>query len=91
LAADVNQDGEVDSTDITLLKRYILRKIDKFPVVGKSSFDYQAAVQYHPAPNSYLTPCSQPGKVVKETYSSINGTKSLNVYLPYGYDSKKKI
>ena len=28
---DVNGDDEVDSTDLTLLKRYVLRKIDDFP------------------------------------------------------------
>jgi len=95
LAADVNKDGSIDSTDLTLLKRYILRKIDKFPgdedtEPDKPKFNYDAAVQYHAAPNSYLTQCSQPGTIVKETYTGINGTKSLNVYLPYGYDSKKK-
>jgi GH35 family endo-1,4-beta-xylanase/enterochelin esterase-like enzyme len=95
LAADVNKDGSVDSTDLTLLKRYILKKIDKFPgdeitEPDTPRFNYNAALQYQPAPNSYLNQCSQPGKVVKETYTGINGNKSLNVYLPYGYDSKKK-
>jgi hypothetical protein len=32
IAADVNGDGDVNSTDITLLNRYILRKTNKFPV-----------------------------------------------------------
>lgn len=30
--ADLDGDGNINSTDCTLLKRYILRKIDKFPV-----------------------------------------------------------
>ncbi|ODM25233.1 glycoside hydrolase [Clostridium sp. Bc-iso-3] len=99
LAADVDRNGKVTSTDLMLIKRYILKIISKFPgeetpepepEPQKPPFNYEAAVQYRPAPNSYLTACSKPGKVVKETYSSINGTKSLNVYLPYGYDSSKK-
>ncbi|HPD01471.1 MAG TPA: CAP-associated domain-containing protein, partial [Acetivibrio sp.] len=32
--ADLNGDGEVNSTDFTLLKRYLLRKIKEFPVNG---------------------------------------------------------
>jgi len=31
LRADVNSDGEVNSTDYAYLKRYILRIIDAFP------------------------------------------------------------
>ena len=31
LKGDVNFDNEVNSTDLTLLKRFILRKIDEFP------------------------------------------------------------
>ena len=99
-AADVNRDGSVDSMDVTLVKRYVLRKIDKFPVdenndpgnndPEKPPFNYDAALQYRPAPNSYLNQCPQPGRIVKETYTGINGTKSLNVYLPYGYDPSKK-
>jgi len=30
-AADVNADGKVNSTDYTVLKRYLLRSIDKLP------------------------------------------------------------
>jgi hypothetical protein len=32
LAADVNNDGEVDSTDLTILKRFVLRKIGELPL-----------------------------------------------------------
>ena len=32
LIGDLNGDGEINSTDYSLLKRYILRKIDTFPV-----------------------------------------------------------
>lgn len=105
LAADINQDGQVDSNDAALLSRYILKIIDKFPVEEqtepnptepdpvdpvKPSFNYDPALQYKEAPHSYLTQCSQSGRVIKESYNSINGYKSLNVYLPHGYSENKK-
>ncbi|HOM02800.1 MAG TPA: endo-1,4-beta-xylanase, partial [Acetivibrio sp.] len=98
LAADVDQNGKVNSTDISILSRYLLRMIDKLPYKEgsqqpeqpKSSFNYDAALQYRAAPDYYLNTCSKAGRIVKETYTGINGTKSLNVYLPYGYDSSKK-
>jgi len=31
-AADLNGDGKVNSTDYNILKRYLLKYIDKFPV-----------------------------------------------------------
>ena len=58
-----------------------------------NTFDYDPAVQYHEPnrPNeNYLDPISEAGKITKETYSGIRGTKSLNVYTPYGYDPSKK-
>jgi len=51
---------------------------------------YDAMMQYTDAPSSYLNPCPQQGKIVKEYYNGINGSNSLNVYLPYGYDKNKK-
>ncbi|WP_265443630.1 endo-1,4-beta-xylanase [Acetivibrio straminisolvens] len=98
LAADVDQNGKVNSTDITILSRYLLKMIDKLPYKevsqqpdeNKTPFNYDAALQYRAAPDNYLNTCSQAGRIVKETYTGINGTKSLNVYLPYGYDSNKK-
>ena len=98
LAADVDQSGTVDADDVKYLKEFVLGKIGEFPVAEKPeppepekpAFNYEAAVQYKAAPDHYLSPCTQSGKVVKETYNSINGVKSLNVYLPYGYDSSKK-
>ncbi|MDQ2087432.1 glycosyl hydrolase family 18 protein [Herbivorax sp. ANBcel31] len=36
LYGDINGDGVVDSTDLTLLKRYILNIIDSFPFAGAS-------------------------------------------------------
>ena len=31
LPGDLNGDGDINSTDLTLLKRYVLQKIDDFP------------------------------------------------------------
>ena len=55
-----------------------------------SSYNYQGNMQFKEAPSYYFNSCSQQGKVVKESYNGINGYNSLNVYLPYGYDSNKK-
>lgn len=99
LAADVDGSGVVDSYDVLYMLQYVLGDISKFPIVENPEdpddpedppFNYEAALQYRPAPDSYLTQSPQPGKVVKETYTGINGTKSLNVYIPYGYDSSKE-
>ena len=94
LAADVDGNGNIDSYDILYIYKFILGEITQFPIVEdpvdpedpeQPPFNYNPAVQYRPAPDYYLTQCSQPGRIVKETYNGINGTKSLNVYLPYGY------
>ena len=55
-----------------------------------SNYNYQSNMQFKEAPSYYFNSCSQQGKVVKESYNGINGYNSLNVYLPYGYDSNKK-
>ena len=55
----------------------------------KSNFNYNANLSYR-ANDQYLNQCSQAGKIVKESYNGINGNKSLNVYLPYGYDENKQ-
>jgi enterochelin esterase-like enzyme len=55
-----------------------------------SNYNYQQYMQFKEAPSYYFNSCSQAGKVVKESYNGINGYNSLNVYLPYGYDSSKK-
>ncbi len=56
----------------------------------KSNFNYNANLQYRANDNYLKSACPQSGKVIKESYSGINGNKSLNVYLPYGYDDTKK-
>jgi len=96
-AADVDQSGVYEVADLILIQNFILRRIDKFPVAEKvepdepeDNFVYDANLSYRAAPNDYLNNCSQAGKIINETYTGINGTKKLNVYLPYGYDSNKK-
>lgn len=92
---DVDRNGEAVIADVVLIQEYILGKIREFPVAEppepeKTPFDYNANLQYKAAPDYYLNPGSKAGTVVNETYTGINGTKKLNVYLPYGYDESKK-
>ena len=98
-AADVDNSGKNEINDIVLIYNCILGKITEFPdnapaptepEVLPSDFNYNAALSYHEAPSEYLTPCSQAGEVITETYNGINGTNKLNVYLPYGYDKNKQ-
>ncbi len=98
--ADVNGDGMFNAQDVVLFMSYLYDGSVEFkepPVIeppvddSKDDFEYDPALSYSAAPNDYFKePCKQQGKVVKETYSSINGQKTLNVYLPYGYDESQK-
>ncbi len=93
--ADVDQSGEYEINDLVLLEEYVIGKINEFPVYTppepeKVPFNYNSSVSFKTAPNDYLNPVSTGSKIVKETYTGINGQKSLNVYLPAGYDSSKK-
>jgi len=56
----------------------------------KSSFNYDPAIKFREAPNGYLNPCQKAGRIVKESYNSINGRNNLLVYLPYGYTDSQK-
>lgn len=94
---DVDRNGEAVISDVVLLQEYLLGKISEFPneeppepEPPKSDFNYGENLQYKAAPDYYLNAGSKAGKVVNETYTGINGTKKLNVYLPYGYDESKK-
>ena len=100
--ADIDGDGTVTVTDLISLTKYI-HNIEKFPEVvkptepptepPKSNFKYESSVSYH-EPNrpgeNYLDPIPEAGKITKETYNGIRGSKQLNVYTPYGYDPSKK-
>ena len=94
-AADVDNSGKFELSDAELIQDFVLGKIIAFPdntppEPEKPKFNYQENMQAVDAPAEYLKPCSQAGTVTKETYNGIRGTKSLNVYTPYGYDPSKK-
>ncbi len=103
--ADVDGNGKAEVIDLIAMNKYVLTIIKDFPNGGKaeqpteevteaeapkSNFNYNANLQYHEPNGDYLAPCSQAGTITKETYNGIRGTKSLNVYTPYGYDPSKK-
>ena len=92
--ADVDQSTEFEINDLVLLQNFVKGKEIEFPDNSpeppKSSFNYNANLQVKDAPANYLDTCSQAGKITKETYNGIRGTKSLNVYTPYNYDPSKK-
>ncbi len=92
---DVDRNGETAVSDLVLIQEYILGMMKEFPAAEipepeKPAFNYNANLQYKAAPDYYLEPGSKQGKVINETYTGINGTKKLNVYLPYDYDESKK-
>lgn len=97
LAADTDRSTEVTVSDLVLVNKFVLKQITEFPdntpippEPETVPFDYDANLPYKAAPGNYTNPSSQGGRVVKETYNGINGTNSLNVYLPYGYDESKQ-
>ena len=60
------------------------------PETPKTAYKFEANKKYTEYAPSYKNSIQQAGTVVKETYNGINGSNSLNVYLPYGYDKNKK-
>ena len=94
LAADADKSGEYEINDLVLIHQFVLRQITEFPdntpIPDTPPFDYNPALTYSEAPGDYLNPCAQAGQVINESYNGINGTNSLNVYLPYGYDESKQ-
>lgn len=97
--ADADNNGEAAINDLVLISQFVLGEIAEFPQgepvappeEEKEPFDYSANLQYKAAPDDYVNKqASQQGTIIKETYTGINGQKSLNVYLPYGYDESKQ-
>ena len=92
--ADVDKSTEFAINDLVLLDQYVSGKITEFPDNAPepeiTPFDYEANKQYKDAPNGYYNSCSQQGKITKETYNGIRGSKSLYVYTPYNYDPEKQ-
>ena len=92
--ADVDQSKDYAVNDLVLLDEFLSGKITEFPdntpEEEVTPFEYDANKQFKEAPGNYFNKCEQQGKVTKETYNGIRGTKSLYVYTPYNYDPEKK-
>lgn len=92
-AGDLCEDDVIDSFDMILMRKLITAAPEsppKQPDTPKSGYSFDPAKKYAEYPASYKNIIQQAGTVVKESYNGINGTNSLNVYLPYGYDKNKK-
>lgn len=87
--ADLDGSNRLNAVDLALLKRLILKGAQQNDP-PKTDYQFDPAKQFASYPASYQNAIAQAGKVVKETYSGINGSNALNVYLPYGYDSSKQ-
>lgn len=94
---DADQSGTVEVNDLVLIAEFALGRISEFPDNSpeppadvKVPYDYDPAVSYKEAPASYYSKDGFKGKLINETYTGINGTKKLNVYLPPDYDESKK-
>ncbi|MBR6623801.1 MAG: hypothetical protein IKK91_07935 [Ruminococcus sp.] len=90
--ADLCSDGVIDSFDMIKMRKLIVvtPSAPSVTVPVQPTYKFDAAKQYNEYEGSYKNAISQSGTVVKESYNGINGTNSLNVYLPYGYDESKK-
>jgi len=92
-AADMNADGKLNAVDLSLLKREIQMgqtQGNDNPDPPTPAYTFDANKQYAEYSGRYKNAIAQAGKVVKENYTGINGNNTLNVYLPYGYDTNKK-
>ncbi len=96
LAADVDCNTIVDGDDVKWFAAYVSCQTTDYPekaeppVPEKVPYTYNSAVSYHTAPDKYFDTIANHGKVINETYTGINGTKKMNIYLPYGYDESKQ-
>ncbi len=92
--ADMDQNGRLNALDLSLLKQQFLypkkEEQQKDDPEKKTDYQFDAAKKYTEYSANYKNPASHAGTVIKENYTGINGSNSLNVYLPYGYDSKKQ-
>ncbi len=95
LAGDVDRSTDYELNDMVLIQNFILGRVKEFPdntpEPEPSNFNYDPALAFKAAPDKYVNEtCPQAGRIIKENYTGINGNKSMNVYLPYGYDENKK-
>ncbi len=101
-SADISDDGAVSIVDMILMKELLTSGTGKTgklseelqnpsqPETPKSAYKFESEKKYTEYDASYRNSIPQAGTVVNETYNGINGTNSLNVYLPYGYDKSNK-
>ena len=94
-AADIDQSGEVDETDIRWIHGFLTGEQTAYPEPVKQpapAFDYNPNLQYHDMPGTYLESASpdQKGQVIEEYYNGTTGQNRLYVYLPVGYDESKQ-
>ena len=92
-AGDLCGDEVINTFDLLAMRQEMTDKGKEPEVVPeqpKQSYNYDPAKKYAEYDWSYKNEAAQKGTVVKESYTGINGVNSLNVYLPYGYDSSKK-
>ncbi len=87
-AADLDGNKLLAASDLTALKQLVRKQQPQEP--PKPSYQFDPAKKYAEYAGSYKNAASQAGKIVKETYNGINGSNTLNVYLPYGYDHNKQ-
>ena len=105
-AADINCNKVLEKEDIEWFAKYLTGQTDKYPdkvapavpdepeQPAESEYTphtYTKNMTFFKAPDNYFK--QQPanhGQVVKESYTGINGNKTMYVYVPFGYDQNKK-
>ena len=102
LNADVNDDGEFNITDVTLLNEYVLGKITEFPLVEKphtamtmaefTQICQEKLTEKEPDSSHQERSGVQYGTIKGATYYSktANRQKKYNILLPAGYSEDKK-
>ncbi|HNZ99662.1 glycosyl hydrolase [Ruminococcus sp.] len=94
VAGDLCEDQVLDVFDMIEMRKLLtapkVTPPPEQPETPQSTYKFDPAKKYAEYGQNYRSNASKTGTVVKETYNGINGTNSLNVYLPYGYDKNKK-
>lgn len=95
-AADVDCNDVVRAADVVWFAKYVTGQTKEYPPKGEretpppSEYPYPENLTYKEAPGNYFTQPANHGTVNKEVYSGINGTKTMYVYTPYGYNENTK-
>ena len=97
--ADIDQSGEIDSEDISLLHQFLVGKIKEFPVISNhmSMKDFTekvrpTIVEKEPDSANWQKSGVTYGEIQKKSYYSTtcNRTKEVNILLPPNYDPSKE-